>query len=100
MLKKIKLKKENNVLTARNLKNNKVWLFNGHQRFRCKNELCKKRLFTGNINNPFRYSKKFRENYEKYFEFFIQGLPLRICAAKTGITLVTAFFGDIDFCMI
>lgn len=69
----------------------KFGFFNGHQRFRCKNELCKK-TFTGNINNPFRYSKKFRENYEKYFEFFIQGLPLRICAAKTGITLVTAFF--------
>ena len=76
----------------------KFGFFNGHQRFRCKNELCKK-TFTGNINNPFRYSKKFRENYGKYFEFFIQGLPLRICAAKTGITLVTAFFGDIDFYM-
>ena len=63
----------------------KFGFFNGHQRFRCKNELCKK-TFTGNINNPFRYSKKFRENYEKYFEFFIQGLPLRICAAKTGTT--------------
>ena len=44
----------------------KFGFFNGHQRFRCKNELCKK-TFTGNINNPFRYSKKFRENYEKYF---------------------------------
>ena len=69
----------------------KFGFFNGHQRFRCKNELCKK-TFTASINNPFRYSKKFRKNYEKYFEFFIQGLPLRICAAKTGITLVTAFF--------
>ena len=30
--------------------------------------------------------------WEKYFEVFIQGLSLRECALKIGITLVTAFF--------
>ena len=69
----------------------KFGFYNGIQRYKCKNEDCCK-TFIDEKSNPFRYSKKFKENWEQYFELFIKGLSLRECAAKMGITLVTAFF--------
>lgn len=69
----------------------KFGFYNGIQRYKCKNEGCCK-TFIDEKNNPFRCSKKFKENWEQYFELFIKGISLRECAAKMGITLVTAFF--------
>ena len=69
----------------------KFGFYNGIQRYKCKNKECGK-TFNNNKNNPFRYSKKFKKMWEKYFKVFIQGLSLRECALKMGITLVTAFF--------
>lgn len=65
--------------------------YNGVQRYKCKNNKCEK-TFTKESNNPFRCSKKFKENWRKYYEVFIKGLTLRECAKVLNITLVTAFF--------
>lgn len=72
-------------------KNIKFGFYNGIQRYKCKNEGCYK-TFIDDKNNPFRCSKKFKENWKQYFELFIKGISLRECAAKMKITLVTAFF--------
>ena len=69
----------------------KYGFYNGIQRYKCKNEECGK-TFNNDINNPFRYSKKFKKMWEKYFEVFIKGVSLRECALRMNITLVTAFF--------
>ena len=53
--------------------------------------MCGK-TFTKEIYNKFRYSKKFKENYSKYFDLLNKGLTLRECANKLNITIVTAFF--------
>lgn len=65
--------------------------YKGTQRYKCKNNKCG-RTFTKDTNNPFRCSKKFKQNCEMYFEAFSQGLSLRECAKRVNITLVTAFF--------
>ena len=51
----------------------KFGFYNGIQRYKCKNEDCCK-TFIDEKSNPFRYSKKFKENWEQYFELFIKGL--------------------------
>lgn len=61
------------------------------QRYKCKDDICGK-TFTKEIYNKFRYSKKFKENYIKYFNLLNEGLTLRECANKLNITIVTAFF--------
>ena len=52
----------------------KFGFFNGHQRFRCKNELCKK-TFTASINNPFRYSKSLEKITKSILNFLYKGYP-------------------------
>ena len=69
----------------------KYGYYKGIQRYKCKNKDCGK-TFNNDINNPFRYSKKFKEMWEKYFEVFIDGLSLRECALRMNISLVTAVF--------
>lgn len=69
----------------------KYGFYKGIQRYKCKNEDCGK-TFNNDINNPFRYSKKFKDMWEKYFEVFLKGVSLRECALRMNITLVTAFF--------
>ena len=69
----------------------KYGFYKGIQRYKCKNDECGK-TFNNGINNPFRYSKKFKYMWEKYFEVFLEGISLRECAHKMNITLVTAFF--------
>ena len=69
----------------------KYGFYNGIQRYKCKNEDCG-RTFNNDINNPFRYSKKFHHMWKKYFEVFLEGVSLRECAIRMNITLVTAFF--------
>ena len=65
--------------------------YKGIQRYKCKNSKCEK-TFTKESNTPFRCSKKFKENWRKYYEVFIKGLTLRECAKELNITLVTSFF--------
>ena len=65
--------------------------YKGIQRYRCKNTKCEK-TFTKESNNPFRCSKKFKENWVKYYDVFINGLTLRECAKALNITLVTSFY--------
>nr|WP_133016612.1 IS1 family transposase [Clostridium cuniculi] len=50
------------------------------------------RTFTNEIYNQFRYSKKFKENYQEYLALLNKGLTIRECARKLNITVVTAFF--------
>lgn len=69
----------------------KYGFYNGIQRYKCKNKECGK-TFNNDINNPFRYSKKFKDMWEKYFYVFLDGVSLRECAIRMNITLVTAFF--------
>ena len=69
----------------------KFGFYKGVQRYKCKEEECGK-TFSNDINNPFRYSKKFKEMWRKYYKVLTEGLTLRECAAKLNITLVTAFF--------
>lgn len=69
----------------------KYGMYKKLQRYKCKNDLCGK-TFTKEIYNKFRYSKKFKENYSKYFDLLNKGLTLRECANKLNITIVTAFF--------
>lgn len=69
----------------------KFGFYKGHQRYRCKNNDCGK-IFTKQTQNPFRHSKKFKENLDKYYELFQKGLTIRQCAEKLNITIVTSFF--------
>lgn len=69
----------------------KFGFYKGIQRYKCKNENCCK-TFINDINNPFRYSKKFKEQWRECFECFTQGLTIRECSSKMGIAIVTAFF--------
>ena len=69
----------------------KYGFYNGIQRYKCKNKYCGK-TFNNDINNPFRYSKKFKDLWEKYFDVFLEGISLRECALMMKVTLVTAFF--------
>ena len=69
----------------------KFGFYNRIQRYKCKNKECGK-TFINDSNNPFRCSKKFKDNWEEYFGLLIKGATLRECSAKMNITLVTAFF--------
>lgn len=69
----------------------KYGMYNGNQRYKCKDNLCGK-TFTSEFYNKFRYSKKFKEKYKEYFELLNKGLTLRECAEKLNITFVTSFF--------
>lgn len=73
---------------------NKVIKFGKHkgeQRYKCKNERCKK-TFIDNIRSPFRYAKKFNLQWKKYFKLMIAGKTIRECAKILNITIVTAFY--------
>ena len=69
----------------------KYGMYNSNQRYKCKNDNCRK-TFTNEIYNQFRYSKKFKDNCNEYFELLKKGLTIRECASKLNITIVTAFF--------
>ena len=69
----------------------KFGFYKGIQRYKCNNDECG-RTFSGDSNNPFRCSKKFKDNWEEYFNLITQGLSLRECAKKMNITIVTSFF--------
>lgn len=87
-------KELNNNITCPHCKSKEVikyGVYSGNQRYKCKNRMCQK-TFTEGFENPFRHSKKFRENYEKYKELFEKGLSIRKCAERLNITIVTAFF--------
>ena len=64
---------------------------NGVQRFRCKNNTCRK-TFNEHNYSPFRYSKKFRYMWKAYYELMQQGLTIRQCATEMKINIITAFF--------
>ena len=65
--------------------------YNGIQRYKCKNNKCE-RTFTKQTESPFRYSKKFKQNYQKYKELYEKGLTIRQCAEILNISIVTSFF--------
>lgn len=69
----------------------KYGMYKNIQRYKCKDSMCGK-TFTNEIYNQFRYSKKFKENYQEYFNLLNKGLTIRECATKLNITVVTAFF--------
>lgn len=69
----------------------KYGIYRGSQRYKCQNDECGK-TFTSKFHNQFRYSKKFKDKWEKYFELLNKGLTIRECAKKLNITIVTAFF--------
>ena len=69
----------------------KYGMYRNIQRYKCKKPMCGK-TFTTEIYNQFRYSKKFKENYQEYFNLLNKGLTIRECAMKLNITIVTAFF--------
>ena len=69
----------------------KYGMYRNIQRYKCKKPMCGK-TFTTEIYNQFRYSKKFKENYQEYFNLLNKGLTIRECAIKLNITIVTAFF--------
>ena len=69
----------------------KFGFYKGIQRYKCNNDECG-RTFSGDSNNPFRCSKKFKDNWEEYFNLITKGLSLRECAKKMNITIVTSFF--------
>lgn len=69
----------------------KYGVFNEIQRYRCKNNTCRK-TFSKNTLSPFKYSKKFKENYKKYHDLYKKGLTIRECANQLNITIVTSFF--------
>ena len=69
----------------------KYGMYKNLQRYKCKDDIFGK-TFTKEIYDKFRYSKKFKENYSKYFNLLNEGLTLRECANKLNITIVTAFF--------
>lgn len=50
------------------------------------------RTFTKQTASPFRYSKKFKQNYQKYKELYEKGLTIRQCAEILNISIVTSFF--------
>lgn len=50
------------------------------------------RTFTKQTASPFRYSKKFKQNYQKYKELCEKGLTIRQCAEILNISIVTSFF--------
>ena len=69
----------------------KYGMYRNIQRYKCKKPMCGK-TFTTEIYNQFRYSKKFKENYQEYFNLLNKGLTIRECAIQLNITVVTAFF--------
>lgn len=69
----------------------KYGMYKNIQRYKCKDNTCGK-TFTDEIYNKFRYSKKFKEKHNEYFDLLNEGLTLRECAKKLNITVVTAFF--------
>lgn len=69
----------------------KYGMYKNIQRYKCKDSMCGK-TFTNEIYNQFRYSKKFKENYQEYLALLNKGLTIRECASKLNITVVTAFF--------
>lgn len=69
----------------------KYGIYKKNQRYKCKDESCG-RTFTSEFYNEFRYSKKFKDKYEEYFELLKKGLTIRACASKLNISIVTAFF--------
>ena len=69
----------------------KYGMYKNIQRYKCKNSMCEK-TFNNEIYNQFRYSKKFKENYQEYFNLLNKGLTIRECAKQLNITIVTAFF--------
>ena len=90
----INYKKQNKYIKCPHCKSEEVikyGSYNGIQRYKCKNSKCEK-TFTKQTESPFRYSKKFKENYQKYKELYEKGLTIRQCAEILNITIVTSFF--------
>ena len=69
----------------------KYGMYRSSQRYKCKVESCGK-IFTNEIYNQFRYSKKFKDKWREYFALLNKGLTIRECATELNITIVTAFF--------
>ena len=69
----------------------KYGMYRSSQRYKCKVESCGK-IFTNEIYNQFRYSKKFKDKWREYFTLLNKGLTIRECATELNITIVTAFF--------
>ena len=69
----------------------KYGMYRSSQRYKCKVESCGK-IFTNEIYNQFRYSKKFKDKWREYFALLNKGLTRRECATELNITIVTAFF--------
>lgn len=69
----------------------KYGAYNKNQRYKCKSGKCE-RTFSQATENPFKYSKKFKENWYKYQELYEDGLTIRECAKILNITIVTSFF--------
>lgn len=65
--------------------------YNGLQRYKCLNKICKK-TFSQKTKTLFSYSKKPIDLWIKYFILLINGKSLRDCASILNINLATAFF--------
>lgn len=59
----------------------KYGMYKNIQRYKCKDDMCGK-TFTNEIYNKFRYSKKFRENWQEYFKLLTKGFTIRECASN------------------
>ena len=69
----------------------KYGTYNKNQRYKCKSRKCE-RTFSEATQNPFKHSKKFKENCHKYEALYEEGLTIRECAKALNITIVTSFF--------
>ena len=67
----------------------KYGLYNGIQRYKCKN--CGK-TFSKTTDSLWSYSKKEPIQWIKFIEYVIERKSLRFCAKKLEISLVTAFY--------
>ena len=65
--------------------------YQGIQRYRCKNEECK-RTFSDTTNSVWKYLKHGPEKWLEFIELMTRGYTLRLCAEMLNISIVTAFY--------
>ena len=65
--------------------------YQGIQRYRCKNEKCKK-TFSNTTNSVWKYLKHDPEKWFKFIELMAEGYTLEICSKVLEISIVTAFY--------
>ncbi|MCQ2019463.1 IS1 family transposase, partial [Clostridium butyricum] len=65
--------------------------YNRIQRYKCKNEECKK-TFSNTTNSVWKYLKHKPEKWFEFIELMGEHTTLNECAAKLEISIVTAFY--------